>query len=82
MKLEQNGFCQAHSNFKAAILFGKFDTTKISWDESVMNKCKKGSKISFDSKLIITSHYRPYCKQNLYPPVLREGLLKKYIIHQ
>jgi hypothetical protein len=23
-----------------------------------------------------------YCKQNLYPPVLREGLLKKYIIHQ
>lgn len=22
------------------------------------------------------------CKLNLYPPVLREGLLKKYIVHQ
>ena len=31
MKLELKGFCQAHSNFNAAILLGKFDITKINF---------------------------------------------------
>ena len=31
MKLELKGFCQAHSNFKAAILFGKFDITRANF---------------------------------------------------
>lgn len=44
----------------------KFDTKKISWDESVMNKCRKGTEIKFDDAFIITSHYRPFCKQKLY----------------
>ena len=43
-----------------------FDTTKISWDESVMNKCRKGTEIKFDKDCIITGHYRPFCKENLY----------------
>lgn len=43
-----------------------FDTTKISWDEAVMNKCRKGTEIKFDEDCIITGHYRPFCKENLY----------------
>lgn len=42
-----------------------FDTSKISWDESTIKKCEKGSEIKYKDA-IVEAHYRPYCKQHLY----------------
>lgn len=42
------------------------DGNKIKWTDSLFKKASQGKKISFSESNIITSLYRPFCKQYLY----------------
>lgn len=42
------------------------DSTKISWTRSLRNDLKRGMSYQYDDKEIVTSSYRPFCKQKLY----------------
>ncbi len=39
---------------------------EISWDEGLINSCKKNLEINYDKNNIIEGIYRPFCKQKLY----------------
>ena len=43
-----------------------YDSTKISWSESLINYFNRRIKIKFDDKKIVDSFYRPFVKSNLY----------------
>ena len=49
-----------------------FDSTKISWSDTLKQRAAKGLTLKFDSSLIATAMYRPFCKQAFYydKPVL------------
>ena len=52
-------------NLKAKDFIDK-NPKKISWSKEVVDTFIKGKKFDFDINSIITSHYRPFCKQKLY----------------
>ena len=49
-----------------------FDSTKISWSDTLKQRAAKGLPLKFESSLIATAMYRPFCKQAFYydKPVL------------
>ena len=49
-----------------------FDSTKISWSDTLKQRAAKKLPLKFDSSLIATAMYRPFCKQAFYydKPVL------------
>jgi len=46
--------------------FISYDSTKISWNDSLIDSCKKGKEISFINSAITFGIYRPYQKSHLY----------------
>lgn len=44
----------------------EIDQKKFVWDDSARQNKKRGLEIDFDTKKIVESLYRPFCKQNLY----------------
>ncbi len=43
-----------------------FDSTKISWSDTLKQRAAKGLPLEFKSSLIATAMYRPFCKQAFY----------------
>ena len=43
-----------------------YDSTKISWNDSLISLCKNNVPLSYDEKEILNSLYRPFTKYNLY----------------
>lgn len=43
-----------------------YDSTKISWNRSLLNDLKNGKKFNFEPESIRNSIYRPFCKQFVY----------------
>src|SRR5690554_600116 len=61
------------------------DSKKISWSVNLKKDLEKGKAHSFDKKYIITSSYRPFCKQKLYfhkPFIERPGLNDSFFPNQ
>ena len=46
--------------------FIDLDPKRFSWSGDVIKNFKKGKKFDFDQRYVITSQYRPFCKQQLY----------------
>lgn len=51
-----------------------YDSTKIKWSSSLMNKVKRNHEIIFDKTKVRTAMYRPFVKKNVY--------LDKDLIHR
>lgn len=42
------------------------DSTKISWNRSLLKDRERGIELEFDSESVMVSLYRPFCKQTVY----------------
>jgi len=61
------------------------DSKKISWTVNLKKDLEKAKEHFFEKKLIITSSYRPFCKQKLYfhkPFIERPGLNDSFFPNQ
>lgn len=43
-----------------------YDKTKVSWNDSLIDKCHKNIEIIYEDKYITNGIYRPFCKESIY----------------
>ncbi|WP_457455685.1 DEAD/DEAH box helicase [Streptomyces sp. TE5632] len=46
--------------------FIDFDQKKISWSSTLIPKVARGQRVEFDSNRLVSSLYRPFCRQHVY----------------
>lgn len=63
---ETKAFTKFDDEVDAVAAFIDGDAKKISWSRSLKNEVRKGSHFTYDKSGIVTSSYRPFCKQWLY----------------
>ncbi|MGW7263520.1 DEAD/DEAH box helicase [Streptomyces sp. NPDC054842] len=62
--------CRVRANATPSVAdverFIDFDQKKISWSSTLIPKVARGQKVEFDSNRLISSLYRPFCRQHVY----------------
>ena len=74
---------QENKNLKIEA-FVNMDSSKISWSHDLIKKSAEGKYFAFESKYIVTSLYRPFCKKRLYvhKPFIEKVRLGSFFPHE